>query len=295
MQNYVLITPAHNEELFVEQTFLSISRQTVPPVRWIVVNDGSTDQTGKILERCRAQRPEMVEVIHLKRPDGRDFGNKVRAFNAGLARAEGLKYAFIGNLDADISLQPEYYERILAEFGNDAGLGIAGGMVSSCIDGKFVRQDVSLDSVAGAVQLFRRACFEGIGGYLALPNGGIDAAAEIMARKSGWKVSTFPEISVLEHRRTGTATTHPLVARIREGRRLHSLGYGFVFFTMRCVRRSMEQPRLIGSIAAFCGYLGALVKRDPITLPPDVVAYLRREQRGKLIRALRQAASIDRP
>ena len=128
-------------------------------------------------------------------------------------------------------------------------------MVSSCIDGRFVSQDVSLDSVAGAVQLFRRECFEDIGGYLALPMGGIDAAAEIMARQCGWKVRTFPDFRVLEHRRTGTATANPLVARIREGRRLHSLGYGFMFFLMRCVRRSMEQPRVVGSLAALYGYL----------------------------------------
>lgn len=294
MQNYVLITPAHNEELFIEQTFFSIIRQTVPPLRWIVVNDGSTDQTGVILDRCLAQRPDMVELVHLERPDGRDFGNKVRAFNAGLAYTAGLEYAFIGNVDADISMDEEYFERILAEFDNDWSLGIAGGMVSSCINGAFVSQDVSLDSVAGAVQLFRRECFESIGGYLALPMGGIDAAAEIMARKNGWKVRTFPEIHVLEHRRTGTVVTNPLVARIREGRRLYSLGYGFMFFLIRCVRRSMEQPKLVGSIAALYGYLGALVKNDPIALPPSVVTYLRQEQRGKLLRALKQAVLIDR-
>ncbi len=144
--------------------------------------------------------------------------------------------------------------------------------------------------MAGAVQLFRRECFEGIGGYLVLPNGGIDAAAEILARKCGWKVRTFSRLQVLEHRRTGTATTSPLVARLKEGRRLYSLGYSFVFFAMRCVRRSMEQPRLLGSLAALFGYLSALAKREPIALPPAVVSYLRQEQRGKLLTALRQAA-----
>lgn len=294
MRNYVLITPAHNEELFIEQTFLSISRQTIPPLRWIVVNDGSTDQTGAILERCREQNPDMVELVHLQRRDGRDFGNKVRAFNSGLARAADLEYTFIGNVDADISLRPEYYEQILAEFENDADLGIAGGMVYSYINGMFVSQNVSLDSVAGAVQLFRRECFEGIGGYLVLPNGGIDAAAEIMARKNGWKVRTFSDVRVLEHRRTGTAIVNPLVARIREGQRLYSLGYGFIFFLMRCLRRSMERPRLVGSIAALYGYLGALIKNTPIALPPSIVIYLRQEQRGKLLRALRQSVFADR-
>jgi glycosyltransferase involved in cell wall biosynthesis len=290
MQNYVLITPAHNEALFIEKTFQSVCSQTRPPLRWIVVNDASTDQTAAILERCKSQRPDLLDVVLLQRSAGRDFGNKVRAFNAGLARASDLGYSFIGNVDADISFPPDYYKQILAEFEDDSELGLAGGMVSSCIDGEYVSQNVAQDSVAGAVQLFRRECFEGIGGYLVLPNGGIDAAAEIMARKCGWKVRTFSRLQVLEHRRTGTATTSPLVARLKEGRRLYSLGYSFVFFAMRCVRRSMEQPRLLGSLAALFGYLSALAKREPIALPPAVVSYLRQEQRGKLLTALRQAA-----
>lgn len=290
MQKYVLITPAHNEALFIERTFQSVCSQTRPPLRWIVVNDASTDQTAAILERCKSQRPDLLDVVLLQRSAGRDFGNKVRAFNAGLARASDLDYSFIGNVDADVSLPPDYYQKILAEFENDSKLGLAGGMVSSCIDGEYVSQNVAQDSVAGAVQLFRRECFEGIGGYLVLPNGGIDAAAEIMARKCGWKVRTFSRLQVLEHRRTGTATASPLVARLKEGRRLYSLGYSFVFFAMRCVRRSMERPRLLGSLAALFGYLSALAKREPIALPTAVVSYLRQEQRGKLLTALRQAA-----
>jgi poly-beta-1,6-N-acetyl-D-glucosamine synthase len=293
MQKYILITPAHNEQAFIEQTFSSIQQQTAQPFRWIAVNDGSTDQTGAILDKCRAQRPDLLEVVHLKRQNGRDFGNKVRAFNAGLACAHRMDYDFIGNLDADISLQPDYYERILAEFVSDPGLGIAGGMVSSQFGSMFVSQKVSADSVAGAVQFFRRVCFEEIGGYLALPNGGIDAAAEIMARKGGWRVRTFPHLIVLEHRRTGTAAASPLEARIREGRRLYSLGYSFPFFLARCMRRSLEQPRVVGSIAALYGYLDALVKNEHVALPASTVTFLRIEQRAKLLRALKPPGSGD--
>jgi poly-beta-1,6-N-acetyl-D-glucosamine synthase len=286
MHRYVVITPAHNEEAFVEQAFRSICAQTVPPAKWVAVDDASTDATGALLDRCAEARPDLVEVVHVKRPQGRDFGNKARAFHAGLARVAGSGYDFIGNLDADISLEPGYFAGVLAAFDADASLGLAGGMVSSLIEGRFVSQQVALDSVAGAVQLFRRECFERVGGYLPLPNGGIDAAAEITARSHGWAVRTLPDLRVLEHRRTGTAAGRPLAARVREGRRLHALGYGFSFFLMRCVRRSMEPPRIVGSGAALFGFLSALARREPIALPPEVVRYLRREQRGKLRRAL---------
>lgn len=226
---YVIITPAHNEAAVIENTIRSVITQTVRPLVWVVVNDDSLDDTGKIVERY-ALDYRFIRLVNLRRSGDRHFGHKVSAFNRGVSEIQGLNYQFIGNLDADISLGKDYFERVLHEFTRDSQLGITGGMVSSRIGDKFISQDVALDSVAGAVQLFRRECFEQIGGYLALPLGGIDAAAEITARMKGWRVRTFPEISVLEHRRTGSSKAGPLGARVREGRRLYSLGYGLFFF-----------------------------------------------------------------
>ncbi len=286
MNCYAIITPAHNEEVFIERTIESVVSQTVLPAKWVIVNDSSTDRTRQIVE-SHVSCHDFIKLINLNREAGRHFGNKVRAFNSGVAALAECGYDYIGNLDADITLDRDYYERVLREFDKNPKLGIAGGMVSSYIDGRFVSQEVALDSVAGAVQLFRRGCFEQVGGYLALPFGGIDAAAEIMARMKDWSVRTFPEYRVLEHRRTGTATSGPIAARIKEGRRFYSLGYGFVFYCVRCVRRSMERPRLIGSAASLYGYLASLFRGKPVMLPPDVVRYLRSEQRGKLARVLR--------
>lgn len=226
---YVVITPAHNEEALIENTILSMITQTVRPLLWVVVNDDSMDGTGKIVERY-AEDYNFIRLINLRRSGERHFGHKASAFNRGLTEVQDLDYQYIGNLDADISLEKDYFERILHEFLHDSSLGVAGGMVSSRIGDKFVSQEVALDSVAGAVQLFRRECLEQIGGYPALPLGGIDAAAEIIARMKGWKVRTFPKCGVLEHRRTGSSKAGPLGARVREGRRLYSLGYGWFFF-----------------------------------------------------------------
>jgi len=284
MPPYVLITPAHNEEALIEQTIKSVIRQTIKPQAWIIANDASTDHTADKVEKY-AQHT-WIRLINVKRDGGRHFGHKVHAFNAGLAEADHFGYRYIGNLDADISMTPDYFEQIICEFERDPKLGIAGGMVSSWINDQFVSQNVALDSVAGAVQMFRRSCFEQIGGYLSLPQGGIDAAAEVMARMKGWTVRTFPELQVREHRRTGSSTARPLGARVNEGRRLYSLGYGLSFFLLRCVYRSMEKPRIIGSGAALFGYLQALLRRAPLLLPADAIQYLRAEQRSKIGRAL---------
>ena len=216
----------------------------------------------------------------------------MHAFNLGLEIARHIEYEFIGNLDADISLEPDYFERVLFEFRKDHALGLAGGMVSSLTNGEFVRQDVSLDSVAGAVQLFRRMCFEQVGGYVPLPLGGIDAAAEIMARMKGWRVRTFPYLHVLEHRRTGSAKASPLGSRIREGRRLYALGYDFWCYCLRCLYRLIERPRIIGSGAGLFGFLQGMFKREPIVLPIEVVHYLRAEQRGKIRRKLMELGHL---
>jgi hypothetical protein len=103
----------------------------------------------------------------------------------------------------------------------------------------------------------------------------------------GWLTRTFPELKVLEHRRTGSATARPLAARLKEGRRFHSLGYGFLFFAVRCFYRLLEPPRILGSGAALIGYVGSVIKGGPVALPPEVVRFLRGEQRAKLRRALR--------
>jgi poly-beta-1,6-N-acetyl-D-glucosamine synthase len=289
LAQYVLVTPAHNEASFIEQTILAMLAQTIKPVAWILVNDNSSDATGDIIEKY-AQAHDFIRLVNVQRAEGRHFGNKVHAFNKGLAELGAAHYSFIGNLDADITLDKDYFKNILAEFGKDPALGLAGGMVYTQIgSNNFVSQDVALDSVAGAVQLFRRECFEQVGGYIPLPYGGIDTAAEIMARMNGWKTRTFEQYPVYENRRTGSATLSPLAAKVKEGRLLHSLGYDFYFFIVRCLYRITDPPIIIGSAAICWGYMESMVKRNPIALPPNAIQFLRSEQRKKLLRFIRYA------
>lgn len=286
MPGYVIITPAHNEAALIGRTAESMAAQTIPPLKWVVVNDASTDRTREVVATY-VERYPFIELVNLDRAAGRHFGNKVRAFNAGVDRVKALDFDFIGNLDADISFGPVYFENILQQFRTDPKLGLAGGMVHTTVNGEFVSQQVALDSVAGAVQLFRRKCFERVGGYKPLPNGGIDAAAEITARMHGWKTRTFPEFPVQEHRMTGSVTSHPLMFRVKEGRRMHSLGYSPLFFFVRCMRRLMEKPVVIGSGAALYGYFASIFGGNPRAVDPEVVSFLRKEQHGKLKRLLR--------
>ena len=286
MANFVIITPAHNEEAFIEQTIHSMIQQTVRPLKWVIVNDASTDRTANIAEKYAREHP-FIKLVSRKRDGGRDFGKKVHAFNRGLEEICNLPYEFIGNLDADITFEPHYFESILREFEADSKLGIGGGIVYTRFTNSFVTYDNTLDSVGGKVQLFRRECFEVIGGYRPLKFGGIDATAEIMARMKGWKVRKSLQNRVSEHRPTGFAYGQPLAAMMHDGRKFHSLGYDPIFYLFRCMYRVPDYPFLLGSGAAFIGYLCSMIRRDAIVLPAEVVSYLRSEQRAKLKRALR--------
>jgi biofilm PGA synthesis N-glycosyltransferase PgaC len=285
MQNYIIITPANNEAAFIEHTIAAVIAQTIRPLKWVIVNDASTDRTREIVESHMRQH-NFIELVNVDRAAGRHFGNKVRAFNAGLDRVRDLNFDFVGNLDADMSFEPDYFQKLLQQFELNPRLGIGGGMVHTTIDGKFVSQEVALDSVAGAVQLFRRKCFEQVGGYRAMPLGGIDAAAEVAARMHGWQTRTFPEFRTCEHRFTGAASASPLKSRLKEGKRMHSLGYSPIFFLVRCVYRMLERPAVIGSFAALWGYFASAISSTPVAVSPEAVRYLRSEQHSKLKRLL---------
>lgn len=281
MKAYALITPAHNEEGTIGQTICSVVAQTLRPVEWIIVNDSSSDRTQVVVERYLPEFP-FIKLLNVKRPPGRHFSNKANAFKAGIAELSRDDYAFLGNLDADMTIESCYFETIVGEFVKAPRLGLAGGMVHSKRGDRFVSQNVALDSVAGAVQLFRRECYERIGGYVGLPFGGIDSLAEIKARMHGWEVRTYPECVALEHRQTGTATRGPIAARFQEGMRFRSMGYGTLFFALRCIYRAAEAPFLMGSVAALSGFLKAAFTRIPVAVGSDVRAFLRQEQQTKL-------------
>ena len=123
--SYVLVTPARNEAAHLAATIDGVIAQTVRPLRWVIVDDGSTDATAEVVQRRLPDAP-WIELLRLPPRAVREFAAKVRAFEAGRTRLAGLDYAVIGNLDADITLEPRHFERLLARFADDPRLGVAG-------------------------------------------------------------------------------------------------------------------------------------------------------------------------
>ena len=283
--SYILITPAKNEAAFIGKALDSIVNQTVKPLQWVIVDDGSSDNTSAVVQEYARDYP-FITLLRMPATGIRNFSSKAAAFNAGFKMIQERDYSFVGNLDADISLESTYYETVFNAFDRDSRLGIAGGRVCMCFQPECHCGDDTLDSVGGAVQLFRRACFEQIGGYRGLPFGGIDASAEIIARWKGWKVQKVDR-PVFEHRPTGSAQHHLFRAPFRDGIKFHSLGYGSLFFACRCFSRASQGP--LSSMLSLIGFVFAKVTGIPISMPQGAVTYLRSEQKEKLIRVFQKS------
>jgi poly-beta-1,6-N-acetyl-D-glucosamine synthase len=278
---YVLITPARNEEAYIEKTIQSVLSQTVLPEKWIIVSDGSTDRTDTIVDRYKCANT-FISLLSTRKGGSANFGSKASAFNAGRNELENKKYDLIGNLDADVTLPPNYFETMMTYFKEDPMLGIAGGIICELVDGNYILQNISLNSVAGAVQLFRRECFNAIGGYIPIKSGGIDAAAEILGRMHGWKVRTFPDIHVLHHRRVVTGGRNILHTRFRQGVTQFLLGYHPLFQLARLFFRIPDKPFFIGSLLTLSGYSWAYLKRMESPMPAEAIRFLHSEQLKRL-------------
>jgi len=281
LPTYVLITPARNEVLFIERTIVSVVAQTILPIKWVIVSDGSTDGTDDIVRKYVGEY-NWIELVRTPERRERHFAAKVHAFNAGYARVKDLEYEIIGNLDADVSFdEKDYFAFLMSKFAEDRRLGVGGTPYwdeNSTCDSRFV----NIEDVVGACQLFRRECFEEIGGYLPVKDGGVDDVAYLTARMKGWRTRTFTDKLFIHHRQSGTAQHGPLKARFRTGALNYALGSHPIWEVFRTVYQMAKRPFVIGGLMLAVGYLWALVRCVETSMPHELVAFRRREQMRRL-------------
>ena len=278
---YVLITPARNEEQFIEKVIQSVIAQTVLPSKWVVVDDGSTDRTAEIVERYTIHYP-WIELIRRPQRKDRNFAGKVHAFNDGLARVQDLKVELIGNLDADISFGPDHFEFLLARFVEDPALGVAGTAYTQQ-DWDSTRDSFEgQTSVHGACQLFRLQCFQEIGGYRPSRAGGVDWMAVTTARMKGWKTRNYLERRFHHHRTMGTAERSGLAAMFDYGKKDYFLGGSPIWELFRVGYRMTKRPIIFGGIALLFGYCSAALERVERPVSGELMRFHRREQMAKL-------------
>lgn len=285
--SYVLITPARNEARLIEQTIQSVMRQTVLPLKWVIVSDGSTDGTDEIVRRYAAEH-KWIELLCLPERKERHFAGKAHAFNSGKAMVEDLPYEVIANLDADITFEANYLAFLLQKLTTDPLLGVVGTPYVETNNAIYDYRYVSLEHVSGACQVFRRECYEAIGGYAAVKVGAIDCIAVITARMRGWKTRTFPEKVCYHHRLVGTATASSTKSRYMAGVMDYTMGNHPLWQFFRTLYQMGQTPYGVRGLAIGAGYAWSWMKRVERPVPAELIRFHRREQMQRLRAALRR-------
>jgi len=279
--SYVLMTAAYNEEAYIEQTITSVLGQTLRPQCWVIVSDGSKDRTDEIVQ-AYARDFDFIRFLRVNRLPGRNFRSKVLALQAGLNLIENLNYDFIGNLDADVTVDPEYFQALIHHFELRPEFGIISGFVHEQTRGEFRnRSSNRTGSVPHAAQLVRRECYQAIGGYAVLKYGGEDWVAQTSAKMKGWRVESAPNLKIFHHRHTG-AGDNLLRDRFRLGRLDYSVGSDPVFEVLKCLQRLGEEPAVAGALARLLGFVWSSLIREPRPVSDEFKAFLRQEQKARV-------------
>ncbi len=279
--NYVIITPARNEARFIELTLKSVIAQTILPTKWVIVSDGSTDGTDEIVRECVSDHP-WIELVRMPERQERDFAGKVHAFNAGYARVRDLDYKVIVSLDADISFDNDYFSLLLEKLSTDPTLGLVGTPFQEVSGQTYDYRFVSIDHVSGACQVFRRECFEAIGGYRPVKGGSIDHIAVISARMKGWKTRSYTDKFCLHHREMGTAQRSVLTSRFKLGLKDYAVGNHPLWELFRTAYQMTKPPLGFGGLAVGTGYFWALLQHVERPVSRDLIDFHRQEQMRRL-------------
>jgi glycosyltransferase involved in cell wall biosynthesis len=280
MTRYVIITPARDEEAFLETTILSVASQSVLPAQWIIVNDGSSDRTGEIIDRYAAKYP-WITAFHRGNRGHREAGGGVIAtFYDGFAQIKSPAWDFLVKLDADLSFQADYFEQCFARFSRDSKLGIGGGGIYHEEGGGLKLEPNPMFHVRGATKIYKRECWGDIGELLRAP--GWDTLDELKANMMGWSTRTFVELKLSHYRFTGAADG-AWKDSLKNGRANYITGYHPLFMLLKCVRRLPKKPYVSGAIGLGWGYLSSYWKGTPQVEDRKLIQYTRSQQMKKLL------------
>lgn len=259
----VIIAPVRDEAELIHLTLESMIHQTVWPLEWIIVDDGSQDNTAAIVKEYAEKYPFIRLVNRADRGFRKVGGGVVAAFKFGITQIQSPNYEFIAKLDGDMSFDPRYLEIMFNEFEHDPNLAAVSGKVFREEDGKLVEEIIIDEHVAGQFKLYRRAAFEDIGGFVEeVLWDGIDVHT---ARMKGWHTKSFyhPDAILMHHRLMGSSDKNVYRGRLRWGRGIWFMGYHPLYAIASGIFRMREKPFIIGGLLIIAGYTGAALKRAP--------------------------------
>jgi glycosyltransferase involved in cell wall biosynthesis len=250
--------------------------QTIKPMQWILVDDGSIDKTAQLVDEAAAKHP-WIQAVHRKDRGSRLAGTGViGAFYDGYALVADQPWDFVVKFDGDLSFGPNYFELCLEEFAANEKLGIGGGTCCKLVNGAIMPEFTGEPPfhVRGPCKIYRRACFVAIGGLIKAP--GWDTIDLIKAQMQGWRTLTFSKILLVHHRPTGGAYGS-WNNWVKNGLANYISGYDPVFMACKCLKRTLHRPHKAG-IGLWCGFMKGYFKRIPQVNDRALIRYLRCQQ-----------------
>jgi len=277
---YVVVTPVRDEEAYLPFTIESMAGQTVRPQQWVIVNDGSKDATGAIIEAAAQKYPWIIGVHRQDRGYRKWGAGIIEAFYAGYDALTVRDWQYMCKLDGDLSFAADYFEQCFGKFAENPKLGIGGGMLYHVDNGVKKLETHPLFHVRGGVKIYERKCWDAMGGLWVGP--GSDTLDEVKANMLGWTSISFPDLLMQHHRWTG-ATLGKWGGIVKNGKTDYVCGYHPVFMLAKCAKRVFERPYLTGSIALAYGYLVACWQKMPQVDDPALIKYLQNQQMARLL------------
>ena len=300
---YVVISPVRNEAEYLSRTMQSMVDQSVKPSQWVLVNDGSNDGTGDIIEDWASRHGWILAVHRLDEdrfaPGYRGQENEaagerrknrgkraieakeIEAFLAGYERITVAEWEFLVKLDGDVGLGADYFEKCFAKFVADPNLGIGGGVICHQFRGGLKVEPSPRFHVRGATKIYRRACWEQIGGVIRAP--GWDTIDEVKANMLGWSTRSFPDLKVVHYRYTGGANGSWRNA-VKNGLWSYISGYHPIYMLARCLNGLTKKPCVVGSVGLFWGFMSGYIWNIGQIEDRKIIRYLRKQQMRRLLR-----------
>jgi glycosyltransferase involved in cell wall biosynthesis len=282
VRRYLLVSPCRDEAELIQNTIDAVAKQTVLPAKWLIVDDGSRDDTPQILAAA-AQKYPFIQVVRKEDRGKRLVGSGViEAFYHGLMQVRLDDYDYLCKLDADLEIGPRYFERCMERCEQDPWLGNISGKLQLKLGDKLVAERIGDENAVGAAKFYRVACFQEIGGFVrGVCWDGIDGH---MCRMRGWVASSVddPELRITHLRHMGSSDRGIWVGRLRWGRGKYFMGSALYYVVAVALYRTIERPFLIGGLGILWGYLAAALRRDPRMADQNYLRYLRRFERYSL-------------